>query len=208
MANRPNVQSSQQQQGGQQRQSEQQQGLAREERRGGQLGRGRREFASPLGMLGRMMEDMDRIFGDFGFGRSQMLSPFRGGFTESMWSPNVEVMEKEGKLFVRADLPGLKPEDVNVNVENDVLTLRGERRNEHEEEKEGLYHCERSYGRFERSIGLPSGIDPNSIDARFENGVLEISAPLPKQEQRGRRIEVKGGGGGSTGTGERKSVSH
>lgn len=207
MANRPNVQPTQQQQGGQQKQQEQQsQGLAREERRGGQLwrGGGRRDFSSPLGMFGRMMEDMDRLFGEFGFGRSQQLGPFSGGFAEALWSPSLEILEQNGKLFVRADLPGLKPEDVNVNVENDMLTLRGERRNEHEEEKEGVYHCERSYGRFERSIALPPGIDANAIDAKFENGVLEISAPLPKQEQRGRKIEIKGSGS----SGERKSISH
>jgi len=141
----------------------------------------RRGGTSPFGLVSRMMEDMDRWFG---VGGSNEL--FRGTFT-----PQIEVREREGKLVVHADLPGIKPEDVEVRVEDDVLTLSGERRSEQKDEREGSYYCERSYGRFERSIALPRGVDPNAIDAKFENGVLEISAPLPKEESRGRRIDVK-----------------
>jgi len=83
------------------------------------------------------------------------------------------------------------------------LTIAGERKDEYRGEEGGVSRSECSYGRFERSIALPEGLDPNAIDAKFENGVLELSAPLPKKESRSRRIEVKGGGaraigGGST----------
>lgn len=186
---------------------EESQGL---ERRGGEenrLGRGRQlGSASPFGLLGRMMNDMDRWFGG-GFGE---LVPWTGRERlGGLWNPQIEVLERNGSLVVHADLPGLKPEDVEVNVENDVLTLRGERRFEEERNEEGVYHSERSYGRFERSIALPNGIDPSSIEAKFENGVLEITAPMPKEQARGRRIDVKPGSGPTqTKVQEPKKTSH
>ncbi|MBI2390371.1 MAG: Hsp20/alpha crystallin family protein [Deltaproteobacteria bacterium] len=181
-------------------QAQQQQGLAQ---RGstGTMARPSREYTSPFGLVGRMMEDMDRLFGNFGFPSStrSLLAPWgEGGLGAQMqaWSPELDVFERDGNLVVRADLPGLKPEDVQVNVEDDVLTLKGERKDERETRREGYYYCERSYGRFERQVALPRGLDPNSIDAKFDNGVLEISAPIPKEQTRGRRIDVKSSGGG------------
>lgn len=182
---------------------QQQQGLAQ---RGssGTMARPSRASASPFGLLGRMMEDMDRLFADFGFPSStrSTISPWSEGGLGSQvqaWSPDLEVFERDGNLVVRADLPGMKPEDVQVNVEDDVLTLKGERKDERETRREGYYHCERSYGRFERRVALPRGLDPNGIDAKFDNGVLEISAPMPKEQARGRRIDVKSASGGKAG---------
>lgn len=147
---------------------------------------------SPFAMMRRMFEDMDRLFSDFGVGRDDFGLDLTRSIPQGLWSPQIEVREKEGKLVVHADLPGLKPEDIQVNIEEGVLTISGERKNESENEEGGVYRCERSYGRFERRIGLPRGVDPNAIDAKFDNGVLELSAPLPKEEPRGRRIEIKG----------------
>jgi HSP20 family protein len=144
---------------------------------------------NPFGLVSRMMSDMERWFGGFG---GDLLSWNGREALGGMWNPQIEVRERDGRLVVTADLPGMKPEEVEVHVEDDVLTLKGERRSQHEDQREGVYHCERSYGRFERSIALPPGIDPNAIDARFENGVLEISTKLPEQRARGRRIDVKG----------------
>jgi HSP20 family protein len=181
----------QQQSKTQQAQAPRDQGALTRERGRGQseLGYGRGSSQrTPFGLVGRMMADMDRWFGGgFGdFGRFE-------GSLGSEWNPQIEVLQRNGNLVVRADLPGLKPEDVEVRVEDDILTVRGERKYEHEDEREGIYHCERSYGRFERSVALPRGVDPNAIDAKFDNGVLEISAPLPKEQARGRTIDVKGG---------------
>lgn len=144
----------------------------------------RTEGVTPFGFMRRMMEDIDQLFGSDATG----LTPFgRGGF-----SPEVEMLEKNGNLVVRADLPGLDRKDVKVNVDEGALTIEGERRSEKEEKREGYFHTERSYGSFQRRIPLPRGVDASSCDAKFENGVLEITMKLPKQSQR--TVEIKGGG--------------
>jgi HSP20 family protein len=108
------------------------------------------------------------------------------------WVPPVEVLERDGQLVVRAEVPGLSKDDVNVEIENDELVLSGERIDEHKDEREGFYQSERSYGRFYRSICLPQGVDPEQAKASFSNGVLEVTMPAPKQQQsRGRKIEVR-----------------
>ncbi|HEX8501297.1 MAG TPA: Hsp20/alpha crystallin family protein [Pyrinomonadaceae bacterium] len=108
----------------------------------------------------------------------------------------VEVFEREGQLVVRADLPGLKKEDVKVEVSNDTLTISGERKSEHEEKREGFYRSERSYGSFQRQIPLPEGVNADDARATFNNGVLEISIQAPQRESRSRRLEIKDGGAG------------
>ena len=164
--------------------------------RGGGLAR-QSDITSPFGLMRRLMEDMDRVFGGFGLGPSlgsvgSGLSRDTGSF--GTFLPDIEVLERGSDLVVRCDLPGMKPEDVNVEIQDGQLILSGERRDESEESREGYYHSERSYGRFQRAIPLPDGLDPSSVEAKFENGVLEITAPMPKEASRGRRIEVKGGG--------------
>lgn len=172
------------------------------QRRGpfGTLGRMGGYGGSPFSMMRRMMDDMDRMFEDFGFGgMSRQLSPITGGGigggTMEVFSPAIEVVEREGKLIVRADLPGMKREDIRVNVDEDGLLLEGERKSEREESREGYYASERTYGSFQRRIPLPRGIDPQKCDASFENGVLEVSLELPKESRR--KIEVRSGGGGA-----------
>jgi HSP20 family protein len=141
---------------------------------------------SPFGVMRRFMDEMDRMFGDFAFG------PFE---REALWAPQIEVLEKDGKLVVRADLPGLKSENVKVEVDRGVLTISGERKQEKKEEEAGTYHSERFYGSFLRRIALADDVDPDKIEARFENGVLEVTIPAAPSGPRGKTIAVKGGGG-------------
>lgn len=111
---------------------------------------------------------------------------------QSLWSPELEMFQRGDQLVVRADLPGVKKDDVQVEVEDDVLTIRGERREEHEENEEGVYRSERSYGQFYRAIPLPEGVNPEQCEAHFDNGVLEITLKAPAEQQRQRkRIEVR-----------------
>ncbi len=144
---------------------------------------------SPFGLMRRMMEDMDRMFWDFGSPGTEP-SGFAGKM--SSWVPQVEVMQREGNLVVRADLPGMKEDDVHVNLEDDCLVIHGERKSEQEREEGGVFHSERSYGSFERRIALPRGVDPNTCDASFRDGVLEICLKMPEQGG-ARRIQIRGG---------------
>jgi HSP20 family protein len=129
----------------------------------------------PFGMLRRLFEDLDRT-------------------TAQPFSPTVEVTHRDGKLFVNADLPGMSAEDVQLSIEDDALIIAGERRSEHEERDGDVLRTERSYGSFQRVIPLPPGVDASAVDARFENGVLEVSLPLPAKKERGRQIEIQTGG--------------
>lgn len=158
-------------------------------------------LGSHFARMERMAEDMDRLLGQFGFGRSTFglaptfgaLAPQRrpasrfgssAGASPSLWNPQVEILERGDTLVVRADLPGIRKEDVDVSVEDGMLTIRGERRDEREENEDGFYRSERSYGQFYRAIPIPDGIDDGACDARYADGVLEVTLPLPKQEQK------------------------
>jgi HSP20 family protein len=152
----------------------------------------------PFGLMNRFADEMGRLFGGFGPGRG-LLSPFGGrgflpsGFGEmssAVWSPQIEVFEREGQLVVRADLPGLSKDDVKIHITDDQLIIEGERRQEHEENEEGFYRSERIYGSFYRSIPLPEGVSDEDVKASFRDGVLEIKMPVPKREQRHRQIEI------------------
>jgi len=152
---------------------------------------------TPFSIMRRFSDEMDRVFGDFGFGRS-----FASGFGRladleaAMWSPQVEAFEREGKLIVRADLPGLTKDDIDVDITDDVIRIRGERRQEKEENEEGYYRSERRYGSFYREVPLPSGVKPEQANATFRNGVLEITMPAPAREPTSRRIEISEGNAG------------
>ncbi|RKH53368.1 Hsp20/alpha crystallin family protein [Corallococcus sp. AB050B] len=171
---------------------------SQQEPRTGSTGISRRESTtpavpmSPFGLLRRMMEDMDQLFTGFG-GRS--FTPGSAGLAEGLWSPQVDVLERNGNLIVKADLPGMRQEDIHVELLKDLLVIEGERsfEVEQEEEAEGIWSLERSSGVFRRAIPIPEGIDTESVHANFENGVLEISLKLPEAEVQGKRIEVKGG---------------
>jgi len=160
-------------------------------------------LGNPFGMMRSMMDQMDRLFEDFtgtSMGRSRSMpappSPLQGtggGYgTTSLWYPQIEVSERGDNLVVCADLPGMKREDVQLEVHEDHLVLQGERRNETSQNQSGLYRTERSYGSFYRSIPLPDGVNPDQVRATFKDGVLEVTVPMPNRQQQlqGRRIEI------------------
>ena len=148
--------------------------------------------ATPFTFMRRFSEEMDRLFDDFGVGRN-WLSPMLGktALPQGLWSPQVEVFERDNQMVLRADLPGLTKDDVNVELSGDGITIEGERKNEHKEEGEGYYRSERSYGKFYRRIPMPEGVKAEDAKASFTNGVLEITMPTLKREGRkSRRLEV------------------
>jgi len=152
----------------------------------------------PFSMMRRITDEMDRLFENFGLGRSFFPSEFGGEAGTSLWSPHVEVVEREGKVLVSADLPGVKKEDVNVEINPDSITIQGQRHQEVTRDERGYYHSERSYGSFYRTIPLPEGADIDNASATFRDGVLQIEVAAPKQ-QRGRTLEVKGDDGSDGG---------
>lgn len=155
--------------------------------------------SSPFSMMGRLMGDMNRLFEDFGFGQafgSPLMPRGETAFARAPWIPRVDIFERDGNLVVHADLPGLRQEDVNVKIDNGVLTVSGERSHTHEHESGGVYRCERSYGRFQRSLALPEGVDPESVQASFDNGVLEVTMPMPQQQApKGRAVPIRSSSG-------------
>jgi HSP20 family protein len=156
-------------------------------------------FTSPFQFMRRMTDEMDRVFdrvfGDLSGSRS--MAPTAGyGETyaphQGAWSPRIEAFQQDSRFIIRAELPGLKKEDVTINVTDQTLVLEGQRKSEHEETREGFYHTERSYGSFYRSIPLPEGTIAESAEARFNDGVLEITLQTPPNDvRRGRKVEIK-----------------
>jgi HSP20 family protein len=149
---------------------------------------------SPFELMRRFTEEMDRWFEDFGVPAWGA----RGAEEAAVWAPPVEVFERGGNLVVRADLPGLNKEDIKVEVTDDGLVIQGERKREHEEKGEGYYRSERSYGRFYRLIPLPDDINLDQVRAQFNNGVLEITAPVPESSKRRREIPINVESGSQT----------
>jgi HSP20 family protein len=106
------------------------------------------------------------------------------------WMPSVDISETDGKVQVRAELPGMEAKDIDVDVSGDVLTLRGEKSTE-EEQKDERYYCrERRYGSFQRSFNLPTGVQSDQVDAQFKNGVLTVNMPKSEESEK-KKIEIK-----------------
>lgn len=132
-----------------------------------------------------------RPFSDFAEIRHRLDQAFRDiSNTPGGWSPSVDVVKHDGDLVLRADLPGIKPDEVKIEVEGDVLTVSGEHREEKEEKKENYVRRERRFGSFSRSMVLPHGVKPDDIEAKSEDGVLEVTIPMPREEEK-QTIEVK-----------------
>jgi HSP20 family protein len=128
--------------------------------------------------------EIDRVFDAF-FGQSDQAR---------RWMPPVDLVEAETHFLLRADLPGLAEGDVNIEVQDNTLTISGERKAEHEQREKGWYRIERSFGRFSRSLTLPDGVDADKIEASFDHGVLEVRIPKP-EERKPRRIAISGPSG-------------
>jgi HSP20 family protein len=154
-----------------------------------------RATISPFSLMRRFSEEMDRLFGDFNFGGGVASGLGRefgrlADLENSTWLPQVEMFERNGKINIRADLPGLSKDDIDVDITNDAVVIRGERQQEKEDSGEGYYRSERSYGSFYREIPLPSGANAEEANATFRDGVLEITMPAPERRSRSRRIEI------------------
>lgn len=137
---------------------------------------------SPFALMRRMSEEIDRLVSEEG-GREQ---------AERAWAPVVEVSQQDGNYTVRAELPGLKPDDVKLEITDDAIVLEGERKEAHEGTKGGVHLSERRYGRFYRAIPLPEGAKTDQAKARFENGVLEVTVPTEEPKSKRREIPIEG----------------
>ena len=118
-----------------------------------------------------------------------LFEPANGGTRMQRWAPAMDLVEADDHFQLKADLPGLSEDDVSIEVQDNVLTVSGERKAETERKERGWYRLERSFGRFSRSLTLPEGVDPEGISASFDKGVLEIRVPKP-EERKPRRISI------------------
>jgi HSP20 family protein len=134
----------------------------------------------PVAELNTIQSEMNRLFNTY---FDQPNQAGRGNGTTRRWLPPMDLVETTDHYVLRADLPGLSDDDVNVEFQDNVLTLSGERAAEHEERQEGYYRLERAFGAFSRSLTLPDGVDPDAIEAHFDRGVLEIRVPKPEQKK-------------------------
>ena len=146
-------------------------------------------FASPFALLERLSDEMANMFGRAPQNRLE----FQPGTARlpSEWQPSIDVFQRGNELVVRADLPGMTADDVTVEISDEALTISGERREEREEDRGGVYQVERTYGSFFRVVPLPEGAITDQVKANFRDGVLEITVPAPPdQVSRGRRVEI------------------
>lgn len=142
----------------------------------------------PFAILRQMTSDLDRMFEESAWPsfRTRRVSE------TANWFPEIDVFEKDTRLVTKVDLPGMKKEDVKVEVTDGHLAISGERKTEAEERKEQFYRCEREYGSFYRAIPLPEGVKFEDVKATFSDGVLEVSIPLPAQpEAKARKVEIQ-----------------
>jgi len=139
----------------------------------------------PVAELNAIQNEMNRLFNTF----VDPSAPTGRGNTTRRWLPPMDLVETADHYVLRADLPGLSDGDVNVQLEDNLLTISGERKAEREDQQEGYYRLERAFGAFSRSLTLPDGVDPDGVQAHFDRGVLEIRVPKPEQVKP-RKIEV------------------
>jgi HSP20 family protein len=142
----------------------------------------------PFRELSSLQTEMNRLF-NTAFGDVQ---PGGAGNAARRWLPAMDLLETDQDFVLRADLPGMTESDVNIELEDNILTVSGERKTEHEGEREGFYRVERAFGSFSRSLTLPKGIDPEGVGASFRQGVLEVRVPKP-EERKPRKISIEAG---------------
>jgi HSP20 family protein len=138
---------------------------------------------------------MNRLFDDvLRESTGQMPSSQGQGGEGGMLMPHMDVSETDKELKVCAELPGVSEKDVDVRLEDDVLVIRAEKKFERKDEKENYHFMERSYGTFQRALRLPGPVEPEQVQASFENGVLTVTVPKTEQQERSRRIQIGEGG--------------
>lgn len=141
----------------------------------------------PFSLMRRMHREMNRVFSQAGLNFSG-----RGDdFLSTAWVPAAEIAYRDGNLIVAAELPGLAEKDVKVEINDDFLTIQGERKVEQEETEGGIRRTERKYGEFYRAIALPEGADTEHARAEFQNGVLHVTIPVPQAQSNLRQIPIQ-----------------
>jgi HSP20 family protein len=143
----------------------------------------------PIREIDSLQGEMNRLFAGF-FDTPTTRGGDNGTTAARRWIPAMDLVETGEHFVLKADLPGLTESDVRIEVENNILTVAGERKAEHEDKHEGYYRLERATGAFSRSLTLPEGIDPESVRATFHNGVLEVRIPKPV-EVKPRRVQIE-----------------
>lgn len=145
----------------------------------------------PFELLRQMTSELDRMFED----PWALRWPAPQHEIAAVWSPKVDVFEKDNRMVTRIDLPGVKKDDVTVEVGDGQLKMFGERKNETTEKDKSFYRCERDYGSFYRAVPLPAGVKPEDVKATFDNGVLEVSVPIPAAAKpNGQKIPIQEAG--------------
>ena len=146
--------------------------------------------------------EMNRLFDEMFGGMARRSGGRRGEGVADSWSPALDVLHEGGDVVVRAELPGVKPEEVDITLSRGVLTISGQREAEQERQGQGFYVRERRYGSFRRSLVLPEGIDESKIDARYDNGVLEVRISGAAAVQEPKRIQIHAADDGGSGDGQ------
>jgi HSP20 family protein len=142
-------------------------------------------------LMRRMQDGFDRLFSG-----SREWPSFFGESQNLDWTPAIETFQRGNEFIIRAEVPGLSPKDLSIEIGDDIVTISGERAYDHDDEHEGVYRSERMYGSFRRVIGVPDGALTESAKATFKNGVLEIRMQAPSPSvRRGRRLEITEDGG-------------
>ncbi|MEN3292044.1 MAG: hypothetical protein V7642_1297 [Burkholderiales bacterium] len=150
-------------------------------------------WEEPFVIMRKMTEDMDQIFERF-VGRPMYGAKPRQGATMpagATWSPPLEVAQRDNQLLVRAELPGVKQEDVHVEIKNDRLVIEGDRHEEQQRQGQEFRRTERNYGHFYRAIALPDGINPEQASASMRDGVLEVMVPVQQTKHQGRQLDIR-----------------
>lgn len=132
--------------------------------------------------------EMNRLFDDV---LREGSASSGGDRSAAMLAPSIDVSENEGEITVHAEMPGVAENDIDVQIHEDVLTIRAEKRHQRKEDRGGLHFSERSFGHYQRALRLPVAVDPDKVQARFDNGVLTVTLPKAAQEQRTKRIQVQ-----------------
>jgi HSP20 family molecular chaperone IbpA len=148
-------------------------------------------WEEPFSLMRRMSEEMDQFFERWligptnRWGQRHAIGPVRE------WTPPVEISEHDNQLVICAELPGIKKEDVQVEITSDQVTIEGERRTDSHQAQQACRHSERNYGHFYRAIALPDGVDPDAARASMHDGLLEITLPVPPNQPRVRRVDIQ-----------------
>ena len=143
----------------------------------------------PFRELRSLQDEVNRVFS------SNLNRSGEPGLGRGAWNPSVDIFENKDQIVLEAELPGISPEDVNISIENNVLTIHGERKFEKKDEGDNFHRVERSYGSFTRSFTLPPTVSSENVLANFENGILRLEL-AKREEAKPRRIEIKAGSTG------------